>query len=357
MIITIRKAIILPLFLTSILGAASDVFPSHPNINFSIQSHALKIQIEPSSHLLRAEDEIEILLNQNRTESIPLFLHSKLRIRNIIHSKTGERLHWHEIPHSQWVKQLDISLKNVGKGSLSLCISYEGLIYDPVVKEKALQFIRGDETSGLIGPEGVFLSGSSCWYPNKPGSSAIFSLEVSISEPFRVVTQGELLSEERRDGFSRSRWKSEWPTEGLALVAGAYTVRSRSVNGIKISTYFFPQDDRFSEIFLDRAEEYLRIYSELLGPFPYKKLDIVENFFSSGYSFPTFTLLAADAIRQGKEFLRPGALDHEIVHSWWGHHVRPKPGTGNWSEALTTYLTNYFYKEWKIGEDAARKHR
>jgi hypothetical protein len=186
---------------------------------------------------------------------------------------------------------------------------------------------------------------------------AFFNLEASIPEPFRVVTQGELLSEELKDGFWKSRWRNEWPNESLALVAGRYSVKSRKVNGVKISTYFFEQDDGFSEIFLAGAEEYFKIYVELLGPFPYRKFDIVQNFFSSGYGFPTFTLLAPEVIRQGREFLRPGALDHEIVHSWWGHHVSGKPGTGNWVEALTTYCTNYFYKELKIGEEAARKHR
>jgi hypothetical protein len=103
-------------------------------------------------------------------------------------------------------------------------------------------------------------------------------------------------------------------------------VRSREAGSIKISTYFFPDDDKFSEIFLEGAEGYLKVYSDLLGEYPYTKFDIVQNFFSSGYGFPTFTLLAPEAIRQGKEFLRPGALDHEIVHSWWGHSVMNKPG-------------------------------
>lgn len=352
---TAEKAIIL--LLLPVLWAGSDAFPSNSSMNFGIQSHSLKIQIEPHNHLLQAEDEIEILLHQDRTESISLLLYSKLIIKSIVNSKTGERLRWHEVPYSDRLKQLNISLKKMGKGPASLSISYEGPIYDPVMKEKALQFVKGDETSGLIGAEGIYLFSSSYWYPDKLGSAAIFSLEVSIPEPFRVVTQGELLSEELKDGFWRSKWRSERPTEGLALVAGNYTVRSRKVNGVKISTYFFPEDDRFSKVFLDGAEEYLKIYPELLGPFPYRKFDIVQNFFSSGYSFPTFTLLAPEAIRQGKEFLRPGALDHEIVHSWWGHHVRAMPGTGNWSEALTTYCTNYFYKEWKMGQETASKHR
>jgi len=352
----IKKTILFLLFLSPILWAGNEVFPSNPHMNFDIQSHSLKIQLDPSTHIIKAEDQMEILLMEEKAQTLSLLLHSKLRITRIVNLKTKKPLSWKEIPYSDIVKRLDVSLKK-GEGPLSLSISYEGPIYDPVIKEKALQFVRGDETSGLIGSEGVYLSSSSYWFPDRPGSMAVFNLEASIPEPFRVVTQGELLSEELKDGFWRSKWRSEWPSESFALVAGKYSVKSRKVNGVKISTYFFRQDDRFSEIFLDGAEEYLKIYLELLSPFPYRKFDIVQNFFSSGYSFPTFTLLAPEAIRQGKEFLRPGALDHEIVHSWWGHHVSGKPGTGNWSEALTTYCTNYFYKELKMGEEAARKHR
>jgi hypothetical protein len=352
----LRKILFFLLSFILLLWAGNEVFPSNPRMNFDIQSHSLKIQLDPSTHLIKAEDQMEISLKEGKAQTLSLFLHSKLRVTRIVNLKTKKPLFWQEISHSDIVKKLDVSLKKE-EGPLFLSISYEGPIYDPVVKEKALQFVRGDETSGVIGPEGVYLSSSSYWFPDKPGSMAIFNLEASVPEPFRVVTQGELLSEELKDGFWRSKWRNEWPTEGFALVAGNYSVRSRKVNGAKISTYFFRRDDRFSEIFLDGAEEYLKIYPELLGPFPYRKFDIVQNFFSSGYSFPTFTLLAPEAIRQGKEFLRPGALDHEIVHSWWGHHVSGKAGTGNWSEALTTYCTNYFYKELKIGEEAARKHR
>jgi len=344
------------LFLNPILWAGNEVFPANSHMNFDIQSHSLNIQLDPSTHIIKAEDQMEISFKGRKAQTLSLLLHSKLRIAHIVNVKTKKTLLWKEIPQSDIVKRLDVSVKKE-EGPLSLLISYEGPIYEPVVKEKALQFVRGDETSGLIASEGVYLSSSSYWFPDRPGSMAIFNLEASIPEPFRVVTQGELLSEELKDGFWRSKWRNEWPSESFALVAGKYSVNSRSVNGIKISTYFFRQDDRFSEIFLDKGEEYLKIYPELLGPFPYRKFDIVQNFFSSGYGFPTFTLLAPEAIRQGKEFLRPGALDHEIVHSWWGHHVSGKPGTGNWSEALTTYCTNYFYKELKFGEEAARKHR
>ena len=297
-----------------------------------------------------------ILVKGGKAQTLSLLLHAELRIIQIINLKTGKSLDWSETAFSPIAKRFDISTQKV-EGPLSLSISYEGPIYDPVVKESALQFVRGDQTSGLISPEGIYLSSSSHWFPDRPNSMATFNVEATIAEPFRIVTQGELLSEELKEGSWKSKWSYALPTESLTLVAGKYSVKTREVEGVKLSTYFFPEDDRVSETFLNAAEEYLKIYSDLLGPYPYKKFDIVQNFFSSGYSFPTFTLLAPEAIRQGKEFLRPGALDHEIVHSWWGHYVSVKPGTGNWVEALTTYCTNYYYKELKIGEEAARKHR
>jgi aminopeptidase N len=355
-----RSALNKHFFLFSLLALVLFFFQeassSAPNFDYDIQSHHLNIQIDPYKHFLKAEDRLKIELPEEKSKPLSFLLHPKLGIIRIKNLKTGETLRWSEASFSRGSKRVDISLKKVDR-HLSLSISYEGVIYDPVQKEKALQFVRGDQTSGLISPEGVYLSSSSHWFPDRPDSMAAFEVEASIPDPLRVVTQGELLSEARKGDLWKSKWTYSLPAESLTLVAGRYSVKTRNVNGVKISTYFFGGDEKFSDIFLKAAEEYLKIYSDLLGPYPFKKFDIVQNFFSSGYSFPTFTLLAPEAIRQGKEFLRPGALDHEIVHSWWGHAVGNKPGTGNWVEALTSYCTNYFYKELKMGEQVARKHR
>ena len=343
-------------FLSVFLWFSEKAFPSPPNFSFDIQSHHLNVQVDPSRNFIKAEDRLKIRIKSERSQILSLLIHPKLKIIRMIDLETQQPLQWNESLSSEGAKRLDISFKKKER-ALFLSISYEGQIYDPVKKESELQFVRGDETSGLISQDGVYLSSSSHWYPDKPGSMASFEAKVSLPEPLRAVTEGELLSEKLENGFWKSTWSYKWPTEGLTLVAGRYSVKSRDVDGVRISTYFFPEDERFSEIFLSAAEEYLKIYSDLLGQYPYKKFDIVQNFFSSGYSFPTFTLLAPEAIRQGKEFLRPGALDHEMVHSWWGHYVSGRPGKGNWVEALTTYCANYYYKELKMGEEAARKHR
>jgi aminopeptidase N len=351
-----RKNLLVLFSLVTILWAAEDTFASSPNFDFNIQSHHLIIQVDPAQHFLKGEDRLEIQMKWGSNQVLSFLLNPKLKITRIVDQRTGGPLQWTEAHFSAHAKRADVSLQEV-EGPPLLSISYEGPIYDPVVKEKGLQFVKGDQTSGLIGPEGVYLSSATHWYPTKPDSMAKFQIKATIPEPFRIVTQGELISENLKGGHWTSKWVNRLPSESLTLVAGKYSVRRRDLGGIKLSTYFFQDDDHFSELFLNAAEEYLKIYSNLLGLYPFKKFDIVQNFFSSGYGFPTFTLLAPGAVRQGKEFLRPGALDHEIVHSWWGHYVNYKPGTGNWVEALTTYCTNYYYKELKLGTEAAHKHR
>ena len=351
-----RIAILILSLLILILPDFGKAFPGSSNFSYLIQSHHLRVKIDPAKHLIQGEDRLTVLIKGKNSRVLSFLLHPALRIISVTNVKTRKALHWSEAPLSSFARKIDVSLDEAGK-SVSLSVSYEGSIYDPIAKEKALQFVRGDQTSGIIGPEGVYLSRSSHWYPDWPDSMATFDLEATIPDPFRVVSQGELVSDKVDKGLRKTRWVYDLPTEGLTLVAGRYSVGTRIADGVKISTYFFPEDDRFSEIFLNAAEEYLKIYSGLLGRYPFKKFDIVQNFFSSGYGIPTFTLLAPETIRQGKEFLKPGALDHEIVHSWWGHYVSSKPEGGNWVEALTTYCTNYYYRELKIDEESARKYR
>ncbi len=353
---SLKKSVLFLFVLTAILWADGRAVALPPQFDFSVQSHHLLVHIDPFQHLLRAEDRLQINFKRARLHTLSFLLHPELKITRVVDQRTGQPLHWSEAFFPGPAKRWDIFLQKVEETSL-LSISYEGPIYDPVVKERELQFVRGDQTLGLISPEGIYLSNATHWYPDRPGSMSTFQIEATIPEPFRIVTQGELVSENLKEGLFRSKWVNGLPAEGLTLVAGKYSVRSRTVDGIKISTYFFHEENRFSESFLNGAEEYLKIYSDLLGSYPYKKFDIVQNFFSSGYGFPTFTLLAPEAIRQGKDFLKPGALDHEIVHSWWGHYVSLKPGTGNWVEALTTYCTNYYYKELKMAKEVAHKHR
>jgi len=229
----------------------------------------------------------------------------------------------------------------VERPGTELVVRYHGTLFDPPRPSGHLRFVAGDFTGGTISAEGVYLDGGSGWYPEPDLGLALFDLEVRLPEPFLAVSQGRLVA---RDG-GRSEWRATRPADGLALVAGPYRVYRRQADGIDVAAYWLRDDPAGAELFLAAAVGYLRHFSELLGPYPYPRFDIVENFFSSGYGLPGFTLLGPGVIARGREALRPGYLDHEVAHNWWGNGVFVDPADGNWCEGLTSYCANYLASE------------
>ena len=243
----------------------------------------------------------------------------------------------------------------------SVRLRYAGEIYDPVQEEAALAHVRGDFTSGIIAREGVFLDAGSGWYPEIEGSLATFKLLVETPMPMLTVAQGDLVARTSIKGRERSEWRSEVPQDGLTLVGNAFAVRSREVSGVTTSTYFFKEDAALAGKFLDATEEYLKFYTNLLGEFPYNRFDIVENFFQTGYGIPGYTLLGDKVIkmsaRGGYDVTDPSGIAHELMHNWWGNFVFYDADRGNWCEAITTYLTNYYWLEASGQEKEARQWR
>jgi hypothetical protein len=229
-------------------------------------------------------------------------------------------------------------------------VRYHGTLFDPPRSSGHLRFVAGDLTGGTIGPEGVYLDGGSGWYPDADLGLALFDLDVRLPVPFVAVSQGRLMTQDE----GRSQWQATRPADGLAVVAGPYRIYRRQVEGIDVAAYWLRDDPASADLFLDAAAGYLRSFSALLGPYPYPRFDIVENFFSSGYGMPAFTLLGPGVIARGREALRPGYLDHEVAHNWWGNGVFVDPGDGNWCEGLTSYCANYLATEAEGSAAAAR---
>ena len=329
------------------------------NFYYRVAVHNLDVRLDVNKHVIFARDEMHILLSNRNDEGITLMLNSNLKVNKIFLKGMKELTDWETKEIANHIQAININLPKLLDDKIILQIEYKGEIYDPVIKAKELGHLRGDVTAGLICDEGIYLAASTYWYPISPNSRelSIFDVTVKIISPYVIVTQGELVKREVKDGLSTSIWQSNIPADGLALVGGKYVIHTKTVNDIKVSTYFFKEDDSMSEIFLNAALDYIKLYSDLLGDYPYKKFDVVENFFSTGYGMPSYTLLGNYVIKRGHGSLQPGYLDHEIVHSWFGNYLFNDASKGNWVEALTTYCANYLYKELKLGKEDAENHR
>ncbi|RMF78960.1 MAG: hypothetical protein D6739_11355, partial [Nitrospirae bacterium] len=233
----------------------------------------------------------------------------------------------------------------------AVTVRYRGTLFDPPRPSGHIRFVAGDLTGGTIGPEGVFLDAGSGWYPD-PGGMALFDLDLTLPAPLVAVSQGRLAG---REGGT-SRWHATLAADGLAVVAAPYHVYHRRAGGVELGCYLRREDPETARLLLTAAAADIARLAARLGPYPYPRFDVVENFFTSGYGFPGFALLGPRVIAMGRRLLRPGYLDHEIGHNWWGNGVFVEPAGGNWCEALTTYCTNYLATEAQ-GAAAARRAR
>jgi hypothetical protein len=239
---------------------------------------------------------------------------------------------------------------------LSLLIRYKGKIYDPPRPSKDLRFVRPDKTLGHIGPDGIYLTSETVWYPDLPETLSTFTIEVTLPQGWMAVTQGNQVSQgSDTKTVTAAKWDVDIASEALTLVANHFVKHHRDWQGIEIATYLFPEDSHLSEQYLDATAQYLEVYTKLLGPYPFQKFAVVENFFPSGLGLPSFTLLGSRVIKRG--YTQPYSLGHEIVHSWFGNSVLNDFSKGNWVEGLTTYLANYYYEELQGSSDTPLTNR
>jgi hypothetical protein len=102
-------------------------------------------------------------------------------------------------------------------------------------------------------------------------------------------------------------------------------------------------DDGLANKYLDATTRYIALYDKLIGPYPYTKFALVENFWETGLGMPSFTLLGPMVIRL--PFIINTSYPHEILHNWWGNSVYPVYEKGNWSEGITAYLADHLMQE------------
>ena len=379
-----RRLCLLPGFLLLLLpGLPVPPVAAEPQPRQSkarIDAHVLTVRFDPPRHRLVAHDVMTVQGDTAPTQLV-LRLAPTLTVTEV--TCNGE-------PATIRADGGSLTITVPANGPHKVGIAYHGTIYDAVEKADDLTWVVGDHTRGVIGEMGIYLSDASGWVPlpvtEGPRAPARFHVTTIVPAPFVVVTQGGPVSRQQltTTGFDPGSttllpvsggagaevvWNhatnpAPIPTDGLSLSAGPYRQKSRDVDGIKLSTFFYARHARHADVWLDAGEETIRRYAKLLGPYVHKKFDIVENFFQSGYGMPAYTLLGdrvvdyvtAKARRHGGK-IPPGYLDHEYVHCWFGNGLFVDYARGNWCEAITTYFSNYMARELDDPVDARAYRR
>ena len=190
--------------------------------------------------------------------------------------------------------------------------------------------------------ENVVLSGA--WYP-QINELASYHLTVTLPKGFQAISEANKIEAREIDG-QRIEYRFYFPhvLNHLSLAASKnYQSKFIDYEGIRIETWFMPANAHLMDNYLQHAADYLKLYQELLGDYPYQRFAIVESPLPSGNSMPTYTLLGSRVI--ALPFIVKTSLGHEILHQWFGNSVYVDHQYGNWCEGLTNYLADYYYAE------------
>jgi aminopeptidase N len=198
-------------------------------------------------------------------------------------------------------------------------------------------------TAGMIDDQGVFLADQSYWYPQVAGERLTFDLNLHLPPGWTSMTQGERLAQKHSMTGTQEQWHCGYPQEEIYLIAGRFSEYAQTTDGVQAMVLLREPDTALARPYLDATADYIRLYSKLIGPYPYTKFALVENFWETGYGMPSFTLLGSKVIRL--PFILHSSYPHEILHNWWGNGVYVDTAGGNWSEGLTSYLADHLIKE------------
>ena len=301
----------------------------------------IAVTLEPENHLLTGLSTITFAAG---AREVALRLSAGARIDSV--AASGAKV---AFSFADGLLSLHLPPGRAGE-AIPVTVSYRAAFNDAVSQHPAGSEDPSYGVNGAITGEGTFLGGGAYWYPVPAEVPRQRSISIAAPAGTEAVTAGRRVSRETSGGVTRSVWEEARPVGVLSLCAGTYQVEQRRVDGVDLYTYFYRDNAALAPKYLDAAARYLHFYSELFGAYPFEKFAVVENFFPTGYGFPSFTLLGGSVLRL--PFIIETSFPHEIAHCWWGNGIDADQREGNWSEGLVTYLADYLLKERRSAVEA-----
>lgn len=303
-------------------------------VKISILDHYIEVYDEISfpREYLDSHHDLSFSLNENLSVEITK---GKGSIKEIASSKDVEAR----------VQQKKYQLKIPGREKLGVInIKYTGKIYDQI-EEGSAEYARGfSETSGIIFEDGIYLAGATHWIPDFNGSELVtFNMETTTDKEWLFVSQGKRTLNAEENGQRTTRYESPEPMDEIYLIGGKWTEYNTQSDHVLFQAFLRTPDEKLANKYLGATQGYLSMYEEMIGPYPFTKFALVENFWETGYGMPSFTLLGPKVIRF--PWILYSSYPHELLHNYWGNSVYVNYSGGNWCEGITAYMADHLLKE------------
>jgi hypothetical protein len=167
-----------------------------------------------------------------------------------------------------------------------------------------------------------------------------------INSPRQVIVAASSSPVEQ----NQSEWKYRLDSaRNFAIsVSADFRVTETEVEGVKISSYYFPLYQQQGETVLRHTVQAYQLYSEFFGELPRDSISVVQADFMDGMEFDGLFFLSKgfydlyDGTDQGYLTL---ITVHETAHQWWYTVVANDQAQHPWlDEALCTYAERLYYE-------------
>lgn len=174
---------------------------------------------------------------------------------------------------------------------------------------------------------------------------ALYQLDLTLPHDLVVAAGGVTLNVIDHPDRTRTWQIAGGPLRDLTVIAGPFQAISDSAAGATVTTYYLPGQQTAAKTGLAHAAASLRLYSDLYGPYPYQKLDVVEAPLNTrGMEYSGLVLIGQATFRGPPDRLT-FLVAHEVAHQWWYALVGNNPYRYPWlDEGLAEYSAFEYYR-------------
>ncbi len=283
---------------------------------YRVRDHSLDVKYDLAKNLAVIVDSVTIERLPGASEVCLLRLSSDFTVEG--HSYSNDR----KLPltHAPGVIAL---VPPAAERKFQVTLFYRGVVNHP-------------NSDYVLPSESVLVS---YWYPHIARLPAKHGVAVTVPKGWTAIGQGELRGRQEKGEEVTFSYRNEIPTCYFTLDAGPYKITIREANGRKFSLCELKSvPGRVEKTFADLIGS-LEFFEKCFGKYPYTHYEIVETMQPFGgaleaYSFATF-----------QSGTIPGAVVHEVAHSWWGGVV-PNPYTRTmWNESFASYCDGLYRRK------------
>ena len=189
------------------------------------------------------------------------------------------------------------------------------------------------------------------WFPgiDHPYDKATVEFLVTAPSKYDVVANGRMLQKANlSQKRTQTHWKTDVPIPTYCMVIGAARfsiVSPEPWKGTPLSYYLFPADRDSGTADFARSMDMLTFYTDLIGPFPYSKLALVQSSTRFGGMENASAIFFSENGITGTR-RNEAVVAHEIAHQWFGDSVTESDWHHLWlSEGFATYFGALFFEK------------